>query len=345
MMSIFAPYESAAFPCYFLQADGTLVMNTAAATAGPPLSDEKLITQLLTTALQARHAQKNQLTVQPLLSDALTLRTLTLVPLEDGLLAMAAEPAESPTPAFSSQMREPLTNIFATLPLITKRLDDPDLRYTEEIQENCYQLLRLANNLENAVRIEKRQYEPRSVDLVALVQSLCYCADSICHGTPITWSLPDHVLPVRADAQLLSEMFLNILRNSLQYTRDGNHIAISLKEVGGKAVLTIEDHGLGILPENLEQVFEPYFSVDPYGDSHIHPGLGLGLAVVRQTAARFGGQVTIESRFGEGTKVFVALPLDKKPDDVLGSDSATYLLNRYSAVYIQLCGYCRLPGL
>ncbi|MGD9559709.1 MAG: sensor histidine kinase [Oscillospiraceae bacterium] len=344
---IFKPYKTVAYPCFLLQANGQLLMNDCAKAADPPFSDAATMQRLLTVAAQElARGQGPKTTLLPLLTGALGTRTLTLIPLEQGLLAVATHQHEAPATAFSSQIRDPLTNIFATLPLITKRLDDPDLRYTDEIQANCYQLLRLANNLETAARLERRQFDARPLDLTALVSSLCFCADSICkdQGIPIEWHLPDTPLAVRADARLLGEGILNLLRNSLQYTRDGNHITVRLKTVGAQALLTVEDAGLGVLPENLERIFEPYFSVDPYGDSHMQPGLGLGLAVARQIFTSFGGSVAAESQFGKGTRISVALPLDPGQDDMLGSDPSSYLLNRYSPVYIQLCGYCRLPN-
>lgn len=144
--------------------------------------------------------------------------------------------------------------------------------------------------------------------------------------------------------RLLSEALLNLIRNSLQYTRDGNELEIKLSEVGGKAVLTVEDRGLGIKPEMLTEVFEPYISADPYGDSNLRPGVGLGLGVVRQAVLGHGGTVNIESRFGEGTRVILALPLEENAANLVESEPADYLLNRYSPVYVQLCGYCRLPS-
>lgn len=327
-----------------------LVLNDAAKNAEAPLNDAAAMEKLLRTAAQEHECNLSRgAFTLPLLTDALSMRSLMLMPTDDGILAVAVEQREAPINAFSSEMRESLTNIFAVLPMLATRLDDMDLRYTEEIQANCYNLLRLASNLENASRIEKKIYETRPVDLTELVKTICYCADSVCKetGIPIEWNLPKHHLPVRVDPRVLSIAILNLLRNSLQYTRDGNHITIRLSQVGARAVLTVQDKGLGIKPENVEKVFEPYFSIDPYGDTSERPGMGLGLSVVRETACGFGGTVNAESTFGEGTSITIALPVDNgsNGEDVLGSDPADYLLNRYSPVYVQLCGICRLPAL
>ncbi len=343
----FAPYSKVAYPCYYLGREGDFYMNGAARRAELPLSDERNMARLLRTAARRDDSQAPRSTGLPLLTDALSLRTLTLIPLAEGWLAVAADACDNPVYAFSSQMREHLTNIFAVLPLLSKRLDDVDLQFLEGLQQNCYSLLRLASNLENAGRIERHGFVLKPVDLTALIETLCYCTDSICRerNVSIAWPLPAIPVPVRADIRLLSEAFLNLVRNSLQFTRDNNRITVRLKQVGEQAVLTVEDRGLGIRPEHIEQIFDPYFSVDPYGDSSLNPGIGLGLSVVREAVHQFGGSVNAQSRFGEGTMITLGLPLDFGADAMLGSESAEYLLNRYSAVYVQLCGYCRLPGL
>ena len=345
---LFQPFLSVPYPCYWISDSGDFLMNEAAGHACTPLSDKEAMARILRSALQ-EHRQKAVCAAYtlPLLTDALSMRTLTLLPNEEGLVAVAVDEQTAPVEAFSTEMREPLTNIFAPLPLLTSRLDDMDVRYTDEIQANCYQLLRLASNLENGSRVEKKLFHLTPVDACAHVDALCYSASSVCRerGVPIEWSVPAGPLPVRADSHLMGEAILNLIRNSLQFTQDGNHIFVKLEAVGGYASLTVEDHGLGIRPENLEHVFDPYYSVCPYGDSNVKPGLGLGLSVVRQTICGFGGTVTIESRFGEGTRVHSAIPLAKSCDNVMGSDPADYLLNRYSPIYVQLCGYCRLPHL
>ncbi len=116
---------------------------------------------------------------------------------------------------------------------------------------------------------------------------------------------------------------------------------------GKHVTLTVQDKGLGIKPEFLEHIFEPFFSMDPYGDSTLRPGLGLGLSVLRETVCGFGGTVNAESRFGEGTSIHASVPLATvdDADTILESASADYLTNRYSSVYVQMCGLCRLPSL
>lgn len=343
----FQPFKNALYPCLLLGTDGVLHRNEAAETAGAPLSDEKAMTALLRTSAQQMAASGTAAATRPLLADALRTRSLTILATDDGTLAVAAQENEAPVTLFSSQMREPLTNIFATLPLLNAHVEEHHLRYTEDIQANCYQLLRLACNLEDAGLVENKSYDLHPLDLTSLVDSLCIGVSSVCRNqhAKLEWSVPNVPVIVCADPRLISSALLNIIRNSLAYTRDGNIITVKLTYTAKNALLTVEDKGLGILEENVTRIFEPYFSIDPYGDSNIRPGVGLGLPVVREAVNAFGGTASAESRFGEGTSIFLTLPLDGSATEALSSDSAQYMLNRYSPIFVQLCGHCLLPGL
>lgn len=340
-------FENAAYPCYWFGKDGEFWMNTAAQQAAPPLSDTSSMRHILFTASRLARDLNQGSFMLPLLSDALQRQSLCLLPMEEGVFATASEHYESPISSFSTLMREPLTNIFAILPLLNKRLEDAETLYTSEIQMNCYSLLRLSSNLESIGRLEQNKLRKQLIDLGGLAESIAFCSESVCRdlGIPIEILVPEHAVPVLADAHLLTQAILNILRNSLQYTQEGNKITLRITETKGRALLTIEDKGLGIKPENLELIFEPYFSCDPYNDGEPQPGLGLGLATVRETIGSFGGTVAAESRFGEGTRITIALPLAQESTEMLESNPADYLMDRYSPVYIQLSGLCKLPNL
>lgn len=346
--ALFSSFEGVPYPCFFLPRGQGLEMNAAAKDAPPPLCDEKAMTLLLRTVTQEATATSEAFAL-PLPTDALGLHnSLVVMPTEEGLLAVARKQKQAPVQAFSTQVREPLTNIFSVLPLLAGRLEDEDLYLPEDIQANCYRLLRLAGNMEGAVKAQQHGLSAQLLDLGSLVEALCRSTRDAgaSDGIPITCRLPATPLQVKANRHLLSDAILNVLRNSLQFTRDGNAIDLRLSAVGGNAVLVVEDRGLGIKPEHLPHIFQPYYSADPYGDNAAQPpGLGLGLSLVREAMSRFGGSVAAESRFGEGTRITLCLPVDNTPADGLSSTPADYLADKYSSVYVQLCGYCRMPVL
>jgi CheY-like chemotaxis protein/anti-sigma regulatory factor (Ser/Thr protein kinase) len=117
------------------------------------------------------------------------------------------------------------------------------------------------------------------------------------------------VPPVYANEARLGQVFLNLIVNAAQAIPEGsadhNEITISTRALGGeRAVVEISDTGSGIPPEVLPRIFDPFFTTKPVG-----VGTGLGLSICRRIVTEFGGEITIDSRIGQGTTVRVVLPV------------------------------------
>lgn len=252
------------------------------------------------------------------------------------------------TGLFGQVQREQLTSIFSVLPALMNRADETAVGYCETIQNECYGILRTTQNIEMFGLLGKGRNLPlHDINYTALLACVCSNVAYINKVSSITFAskLPKSTLAIRGNAEVLTVAILNIIRNSVQFSNERNKIEISLGKVGSQAILRVKDSGLGIKPEYAQKVFEPYFTQDPYGDNVEQQGLGLGLALVQRSAKAMGGNVVIESQFGRGTAISLSLPLVKvetpqtlgKPDDIL--------LNRYSSLYIQMCGYCKYPDM
>lgn len=329
-------FAAAAYPCYWRAADGDFWMNDAAAEVDNPLYREDVVRRLL-----ADIADSSPDTASPWVGSATRLRGLSVLPLEGGLLAAMTGSFEVPSAVIGNRMRDSLTNVFSSLSLLAKHSKEAaEEEELEAIQRNCYALLRLASNLEGAGAASNLPKDPAPIDLCGMLARTVDSVREVLPGRdiPLDLSLPEEPLFIRGSALMLERGVLNILRNSLQYTRDGNHIGIKLRRAGRRALLTIEDTGLGIRPENLGRIFEPYFSAEPYGEGSA-PGLGLGLAVAREVVLAHGGSITCESRFGAGTTISLSLPLDEG-EVPLKSKASPPSLNRFSPVFIQLEGLC-----
>jgi len=108
-----------------------------------------------------------------------------------------------------------------------------------------------------------------------------------------TWLVAKHY--IRIDPEHLSQMLWNLLNNAAEAIDGTGRIDISVQPVGKEYVkITIEDDGIGVPPENLDSIFDPFFSTKARGT-------GLGLSMVQQIAGLYGGLVDIKSQPGEGT--------------------------------------------
>ncbi len=114
------------------------------------------------------------------------------------------------------------------------------------------------------------------------------------------------------DASKLSQIVYNLTENALKYTADGGRIVVTLIERGRQAVLTVRDNGIGIPAEDVSHIFDRFYRVDK-ARSRETGGTGLGLSIVRQLIQLHGGEITVNSRQGEGSEFTVRLPLEGNP--------------------------------
>jgi two-component system NtrC family sensor kinase len=119
-------------------------------------------------------------------------------------------------------------------------------------------------------------------------------------------------LPAMAsDRGQLQQVFLNLVNNSLDAVADGGRVVVRTRAAGAGALeVAVEDNGVGMTRETLQQIFEPFFTTKEQGE-----GTGLGLSITYGIVRRLGGEIDVKSTPGEGTTFAVMLPV-RKPEEV-----------------------------
>jgi signal transduction histidine kinase len=117
----------------------------------------------------------------------------------------------------------------------------------------------------------------------------------------------DQSLVARADPDKLRQVLLNLLTNGMKFTPEGGRITIGAARELDKVRLWIADTGIGIAPDQLENVFEPFFQVER-GPTRSYSGMGLGLSIARDLARAMNGEVWLESVVGAGCTAWLTLP-------------------------------------
>lgn len=112
---------------------------------------------------------------------------------------------------------------------------------------------------------------------------------------------------IKAELNILMKILKNLLNNALKYTQHG-WIIVSADTQNGKAIIRVEDTGIGILQTDLEKIFEPFRQVSE-GSTRIYEGAGLGLTITKKFVELLNGEIKIESRENEGTAVSLFFPL------------------------------------
>lgn len=314
--SSFAPFEKVSYPCYWFGKDGELKANSAALELKNPLFDEPSLREYFARTFKGI-TFLNSATPQHHIpfGGKIQMQSVIMLPFEDGTVVTFQNAKHSSLSTFTASMREYLSNIFAVLSLLSKKVEDDDLHIVEDLQRNAYNMLRQITNLETISRLESGLISIDSFDINAFLSSMMTSVTTVCinRGVEIRTKLPDTPIYVKSDPKLFEQAFLNALRNSLQFTRDGNVITVSLTVVKNQALVTIDDNGLGIQPQFQDHIFMPYFSVDPYGDTDDRPSMGLGLYVVQRTMKRLGGNVLLKASTAAAPASPWRCPLTRRP--------------------------------
>src|SRR6202041_3996762 len=134
--------------------------------------------------------------------------------------------------------------------------------------------------------------------------------------------LPAGPVWVDGDASRLSQIMINLLNNAAKYTAEGGHLRLSLSSSDTDAIVQVQDNGVGIPPEMLDEVFDMFTQVNRTLDRS-QGGLGIGLSLVRRLAELHGGTVTADSEgLGHGSTFSVRLPLMDAAPSTAASDEA-----------------------
>lgn len=212
------------------------------------------------------------------------------------------------------EIRNPLNTIALTCRylerLITKGTNDPALR--AEAHTNfevvASELARLTRTLDEVVLLAKpAELDLRECDLDAVVDgTLALFAREFEEGKVQLVRERGGPLPVRGDHDRLSQVFSNVIRNSIQAMRDGGTLSVTSRRVNGRARVTFTDTGHGIPTADLPRIFEPYFTTK-------RSGLGLGLALSLRIVEDHGGSLEVANQPNGGALVTVDLPIQSDP--------------------------------
>lgn len=218
----------------------------------------------------------------------------------------------------SHELKTPLTSIRMFSELLAEgRVADEGKRrsYLNIITAEAARLTRLINNVLDFSRMErgekKYNFQPCSLTEIARATAETFRPHLESAGFKFDCELPSAPIPVRGDADALSQIIVNLLSNAEKYSNGGKEIALKLAQRQSPlphAEVRVLDRGPGV-PRGCEQkVFEKFYRAHDSLGSGIQ-GSGLGLTIARQIARAHGGDVTYESRDGGGSCFILRLPV------------------------------------
>lgn len=179
----------------------------------------------------------------------------------------------------------------------------------EVIERQGYKMSKLITQLLAFTRLEQgtQVIHKEKVNLSELVLEICeeqaYLGQK---GITLQHNVAPKVV-VEADQMLISRVIINFISNAYKYGRENGHIWVTLKSEKDDVYFSVQDDGIGIKEENLSNIWRRFYRIDESRNStHTH-SLGLGLAMVKQIADLHDAQVSVESKWGEGSKFIFML--------------------------------------
>jgi len=218
----------------------------------------------------------------------------------------------------SHELRTPLNAIIgfsemlkreAALTLDAKRRNE----YAGLINDSGNHLLSVVNGILDMSKIETDNFEitPEPFNPGQVIASCCdiLALRARDAGVALERLVPGDLPEIVADKRALNQIMFNLLSNAIRFTDRGGKVLVSARAEAGNIAFVVEDNGVGISDEDLARVGEPYFQAGASYDRR-HAGTGLGLSIVKGLVRLHGGEFSIRSRVGEGTRITIGLPLD-----------------------------------
>lgn len=210
------------------------------------------------------------------------------------------------------ELKTPLTALITDLELIFEDMHTAqlDVSTLERAQSQVQRLNRLMDGLLDLSRLESGQTtaQRQPIDLVHLAQNVSesFAAQAEASNLDFQLKLPPGPVVVTANEGQMRRVLTNLLENALKFNQPGGSVRLQVATVAGQVEIEVTDSGIGIPPEDLDQVFQRFHRAR---NAAAYPGSGLGLAIVKAVVDAHDGQIWAKPAVPRGTCFVIRLPL------------------------------------
>lgn len=211
----------------------------------------------------------------------------------------------------SHEFRTPLTLTIGPLESAVQHQKDLPLEQAKIALRNCRRLLRLVNQLLNLQRLDAGRMQPtfRPCNFIEFVEQTVETFRSYCEKKGLKLETKIGSCPsLYLDLEKFDKVLYNLLSNAMKFTNPPGSITVSVEQSGNYCMLRVKDTGIGIRNDQIPHLFERFRQAEG-SVSRSYEGSGLGLALVKELVQIHGGQITVESVYGQGSTFTVWLPI------------------------------------
>ncbi|BAV09558.1 Signal transduction histidine kinase [Filimonas lacunae] len=219
----------------------------------------------------------------------------------------------------SHEFRTPLSLILSPLDKIGAGLEEDKRKQLQLVKRNARRLLNLVNQLLDFRKLEMQEFKfvPVRGDIIAFIKETVLSFSDIAEKKDIRFAFHTgiQVFETFFDKDKLEKILFNLLSNAFKFTPQQGTVEVIVSWAVGlpasamqQLEIQVKDSGIGIAPENQEQVFERFFQSD-MPEAVINQGSGIGLAITKEFVKLHGGEITLTSELNKGSLFSVLLPL------------------------------------
>ena len=229
--------------------------------------------------------------------------------------------------AVSHELKTPLTAVREFIALVLDGVAAPlnseeNKAFLEHALDGCDQMAHQVNDLVDSTRLEtdklKLKMEATQAERIAEFAMASIRHVATVKGLRLQTRIEPNLPRVLADGVRFTQILGNLLGNAAKFTAAGGKITLTAQRRPGDPTfveIAVTDTGCGIAPEHLRQIFDRLYQVPHVGDDLMGSGLGLGLSIARELVRLHGGQLTVESKLGQGSTFRFTLPVYADSND------------------------------
>ncbi|GEA33970.1 ATP-binding protein [Clostridium diolis] len=218
----------------------------------------------------------------------------------------------------SHELRTPLNIILNVIKISCMNLEQQNVGKEKIIsnmnmgKQNCLRLLRLVNNLIDSTKLDAGYFEVNFVNcnVINVIEEITLSVAEYIKSNNLNLIFDTEIEEkiIACDLDKIERIILNILSNAIKFTKPGGNIFVNIFDGEEFITIVIEDTGIGIPEEKLNVIFDRFRQIDK-SFTRNYEGSGIGLSLVKSLVEMQGGKITVESKYGTGTKFYIKLPV------------------------------------